>query len=55
MKHKKPFIYKNILLIYKICDENHNMNNYSYNILNYKAQKKCLYNLIKYNNYINKN
>ena len=52
---EKPKIYENRLPIYKIYEKNHHTNNHTYNILIYKVRKgrRCLYDLIKYGNYIN--
>ena len=54
MGHEKPEICGNRLFIYKICGKDYYTNNYTYNILIYKARKKrrCLYDLVKCDNYI---
>ena len=55
MRHEKPKVYENRPLIYKIYGRDYYTNNHTCNILTYKARKKrkCLYDLIKYGNYIN--
>ena len=55
MGHEKPKTYGDKLFIYKICGRDYYTNNYTYNILTYKARKRrrCLYDLVKYGNYIN--
>ena len=55
IRHEKPKTCGDRLSIYKICGRDHHTNNYIYNILTYKARKKrrYLYDLIKYDNYIN--
>ena len=52
--HDKPDIYKDRLLIYIIYGKDHNINNYKYNIMTYKTQKRrrYLHDLVKYENYI---
>ena len=53
--HDKSEICEDRLLIYKIYKKDYNTNNYIYNIINYKVLKgrRCLYDLVKYGNYIN--
>ena len=55
IRYDKSGIYGDRFLIYKIYKKDHNTNNHIYNIINYKAskRKRCLYDLIKYGNYIN--
>ena len=55
MRHEKPKICENKPSIYKIYGKDYHTNNHIYNILIYKARKRrrCLYDLIKYDNYIN--
>ena len=55
MGHEKPEICENKPPIYKIYERDYHTNNYTCNILIYKARKerKYLYDLIKYDNYIN--
>ena len=55
MGHEKSKTYGNRPPIYKICERDHYINNYTCNILIYKARKRrrCLYDLVKYDNYIN--
>ena len=57
MRHDKPEIYGNRPPIYKIYKKDHNTNNHIYNIVNYKAlkERRCLYDLVKYGNYISIN
>ena len=57
IEYDKLEICGNRLLIYKIYEKDYNINNYIYNIVNYKALKKrrCLHDLVKYGNYININ
>ena len=57
IRYEKPEIYGDKPLIYKICGKDYYTNNYTYNIIIYKDKKKrrCLYDLIKYGNYININ
>ena len=52
--HEKPKTCENRLPIYKIYEKDYHINNYTYNILTYKARKKkrYLYDLIKCGNYI---
>ena len=54
MGHEKPEVYEDRLYIYKICGRDYYTNNYICNILIYKARKgrRCLYDLVKYDNYI---
>ena len=55
IRHDKLKICGNRFSIYKIYGKDYNTNNYIYNIVNYKVLKgrRCLYDLIKYGNYIN--
>ena len=57
MGHEKPEIYGNKFSIYKIYGRDYHTNNYTCNILIYKARKgkKCLHDLVKCGNYININ
>ena len=54
MGHEKPEICGDRLPICEIYGRDYYTNNYTCNILTYKARKKrrCLYDLIKYDNYI---
>ena len=54
MGHEKPKVCGNRLFICKICGKDHHTNDYTCNMLIYKARKKkrYLYDLIKYDNYI---
>ena len=53
MGHEKPKKCENRPFIYKICGRDYYTNDYTYNILIYKARKgkRCLYDLVKYGNY----
>ena len=53
--YDKPGICGDRPPIYKIYKKDYNINNHIYNVVNYKVLKKrrCLYDLIKYGNYIN--
>ena len=55
MGHELPKIYGNKPFIYEIYGRDHHTNNHIYNILTYKVRKerRCLYDLIKCDNYIN--
>ena len=55
MGHEKPEIYENRPPIYEIYEKDHYTNNYTYNMIIYKGKKgkRCLYDLVKYGNYIN--
>ena len=57
MGHEKPEVCGDRPLIYEICEKNHYTNNYTYNIIIYKDKKgrRCLYDSVKYGNYININ
>ena len=52
--YEKLKVYGNKPPIYEIYEKNYHTNNYTYNIIIYKNKKKkrCLYDLIKYENYI---
>ena len=54
MGHEKPEICGDRFFIYEICGRDYYINDYIYNILIYKARKRkrCLYDLVKYGNYI---
>ena len=54
MGHEKSEICGDKPPICKICGRDHHTNDYTYNILTYKARKgrRYLYDLIKYGNYI---
>ena len=54
IRHEKPEICGDRLFMCKICGRDYYTNDYIYNILIYKARKKrrCLYDLVKYGNYI---
>ena len=54
IRHKKPKVYKDRLFIYIIYKKDYIIDNYNYNMLNYKSQKRkrYIYDLIKYNNYV---
>ena len=51
--HDKLKICEDRLFIYKICEKDYNINNYIYNVINYKALKgrRCLHDLVKCGNY----
>ena len=55
MRHEKPETCENKPFIYKIYEKDYYTNNYTYNILTYKARKKrkYLHDLVKCGNYIN--
>ena len=57
IRHEKPKIYEDKPSIYEIYGKNHYTNNHTYNMIIYKSKKKrrCLYDLIKYENYISIN
>ena len=57
MRHEKPKICEDRLPIYKIYEKDYYTNNYTYNILTYKTRKnkRYLYDLVKYGNYISIN
>ena len=57
IRYEKLKTYEDKPFIYKIYEKDYYINNYTYNIIIYKSKKKrrCLYNLIKYGNYININ
>ena len=52
IRYEKPKIYGNKPPIYKIYERDYHINNYTYNILIYKARKRkrCLYDLVKCGN-----
>ena len=54
MRHEKPKACGDRLPIYKICGRDYHINDYICNMLTYKARKgrRCLYDLVKYDNYI---
>ena len=54
MGHKKPEVCGDRLLICEICGRDYHINDYICNILIYKARKerRCLYDLVKCDNYI---
>ena len=53
MGYEKPEACEDRSLICKICGRDYHINNYTCNILIYKArkEKRCLYDLVKYDNY----
>ena len=53
MGHEKPKAYENRLPIYKIYEKDYHINNYTCNMLTYKARKRrrYLHDLVKYDNY----
>ena len=55
MGHEKPEVYENKPPIYEICEKDHYTNNYTCNLIIYKSKKRrrYLYDLVKYENYIN--
>ena len=55
IRYEKPKTCENRLSIYKIYGRNYYTDNHIYNILTYKVRKgrRCLYDLVKYGNYIN--
>ena len=55
IRHEKPEVCENRLSIYKIYGKDYYTNNYTYNILTYKARKgrRYLHDLVKYDNYTN--
>ena len=57
IRYEKLEIYGDKPSIYEIYGKNYYINNHTYNIIIYKNKKKkrCLYDLIKYGNYININ
>ena len=54
IRHEKSEVYGNRFFMCKICGRDYHTNNYIYNILIYKARKgkRCLHDLVKYDNYI---
>ena len=55
MGHEKPKACGDKPPIYEICGRDYHTNNYTCNILTYKARKerRCLHDLVKCGNYIN--
>ena len=54
IRYEKPEACGDRPLIYEICGKDYYTNNYTYNIIIYKGKKRrrCLYDLVKYGNYI---
>ena len=57
IRHEKLEIYENKPPICEIYGKDYYINNYTYNIIIYKSKKRrrCLYDLVKYENYTNIN
>ena len=55
IRHEKPKACGDRPLIYEIYGKDYYINNYTCNIIIYKSKKRrrCLYDLVKYENYIN--
>ena len=53
MRHEKPEVCGDKPFIYEICGKDHHINNYTYNVIIYKnkKEKRCLYDLVKCENY----